>query len=85
MKYKFLTADHPTYLRRLAKEINTHIDGVYYGGVRWTRARVCKDVYTPACATLYLYNSCGKVPVPMGTGINDAYGQEVIASKERRR
>lgn len=39
-RYDLLPFNHPTYLRRMAKELNASVCGFYYGGERWTKASV---------------------------------------------
>ena len=75
-----LPFQHPTHLRRLARELNSAADGsgIYTGGRRFTRARFSKG-------SLHLREGSGpweRLEVVSDTQFSDGYGRSVVASRK---
>jgi hypothetical protein len=92
MNAKILPFDSPTYLRRMARELNALPDGFYHNGQRWTRASVSTIPCEPQSAMLKIHRpSEFNHNATKSTGFanlenvvfSDAYGRTVCASRRK--
>lgn len=79
-----LPLNHPTYLRRLARELNSLPDGFYQGGTRYNRARFTLGSLVVIGETLEWNHRKRRTAMfsdTAGITFSDAYGRSVCASR----
>lgn len=80
-----LPLNSPTYLRRLARELNALPDGFYHGGERYSSAKTVRGQLVLVGETLdWNHNKRRTAWFSDMTGntISDAYGRNVVASRK---
>lgn len=75
--------NHPTYLRRLVRELNGQLNGFYYGGTRYSRVRLVSGKMLQARQV----TGTGEVWDRINTlsPITDAYGRDIVVSRRASR
>lgn len=79
-----LPLNHPTYLRRLARELNALPDGFYQDGTRYSRARFTAGSLVAVGETLewnHRKRRTAWFSTHDGITFSDAYGRSVCASR----
>lgn len=77
---KLLPSNHPTYLRRLVRELNAQGDGFYYRGSRCNRARLSKGDLQIRQLSISSWVSVVLSPEPVFV---DAHGRSITASRRK--